>query len=105
LYPDDIEEKYRSLRGQRLQVITKSVDYELEPGQSYKGSWHVKGMSHKEIVDIALYIVHRDTKIVGGDIAFKQAFRVDEDLYRCHHSPQHPADDARSHIVMNYYVV
>ena len=37
LYPGDIEENHRSLRGQRLQVITKSVNYELEPGQPYKG--------------------------------------------------------------------
>ncbi|KAL7515318.1 hypothetical protein ACHAXN_012783 [Cyclotella atomus] len=42
-------------RGNRLQVITKIVDYELKPGQRHEGVWHVEGMSHEEIVLTALY--------------------------------------------------
>jgi len=80
-FPDAIEEKYCSLRGQRLQVITKIVDYELEPGRSYEGVWHVEGMSHEEIVATALYVVHRDSEIVGGDILFKRAFHRREAEY------------------------
>lgn len=37
--PSPIEEKYYPLRGRRLQVITKIVDYELESGQSYESDW------------------------------------------------------------------
>jgi len=40
-------------------VITKIVDYELDPGQSYDGVWHVEGMSHEEIVATAIYFIHR----------------------------------------------
>ena len=47
------------------QVITKIVDYELEPGQSYEGVWHVEGMSHERIVATGLYIMHRDDAIHG----------------------------------------
>ena len=74
-----IEEKgHCSLKGQRLQVITKIVDYELEPGQTYDGVWHVEGMLHEEIVATALYVLHRDEDIVGGDILFKRSFFNDE---------------------------
>ena len=37
-------------RDQELQVITKIVDYTLQPGQSYEGVWHAEGMSHENIV-------------------------------------------------------
>ena len=69
-----------SLRGQRLQVITKIVDYELAQGdsESYEGVWHVEGMSHEDIVATAIYFIHRDADIKGGDILFKRAFHRDE---------------------------
>ena len=37
-------------RDHELQVITKIVDYTLQPGQSYEGVWHAEGMSHENIV-------------------------------------------------------
>ena len=37
-------------------------------------------MSHTEIVATSVYIIHRDTEIVGGDILIKQVYRVDEDV-------------------------
>eukprot|EP00980_Cylindrotheca_fusiformis_P020115 scaffold7177_cov83-Cylindrotheca_fusiformis.AAC.1 len=46
---DEIEEVPVSLRGKQVQVVTKIVDYELSPGQTYEGVWHVEGMSHEEI--------------------------------------------------------
>ena len=49
----------RSLRGQRLQVITKLVDYGLSPGEEYEGVWHVEGMSHEAIICTVLYIMDR----------------------------------------------
>eukprot|EP01083_Nonionella_stella_P132901 404076_1 len=76
--PSPLKEVYHSLRGERLQVITKIVDYELKPGQTYEGVWHVEGMSHEEIVATAIYFIHRDDDIKGGDILFKRAFHMDE---------------------------
>lgn len=70
--------KYHSLRGQKVQVITKIVDYELNPGQKFEGVWHVEGMSHEEIVLTALYIADRDDLVVGGDLLFQRAFLKDE---------------------------
>jgi hypothetical protein len=54
------------------------VDYVLNPGQSYEGVWHVEGMSHEEIVATAIYFIHRDDDVVGGDILFKRAFHKRE---------------------------
>ena len=50
----------------------------LNPGQSYEGVWHVEGMSHEEIVATAIYFIHRDDDVVGGDILFKRAFHKRE---------------------------
>jgi hypothetical protein len=69
------------LRGQKLQVITKIVDYELNPGQSYEGVWHVEGMSHEEIVATAIYFIHRDDDIEGGDLLFQRAFHMREAVH------------------------
>jgi hypothetical protein len=76
LKPFDVQ--YCCLRGQRLQVITKIVDYELATGQSYSGVWHVEGMSHEEIVLTALYVLDRDSDLEGADIEFKRTFLRDE---------------------------
>lgn len=73
-----LDEKYCSLKGQRLQVVTKIVDYELGPGESYEGVWHVEGMSHEEIVATAIYFLHRDDDVSGGNILFKRAFHKHE---------------------------
>jgi len=62
-------------------VITKIVDYELQPGQSHEGVWHVEGMSHEEIVLTCLYILDRNDAIQGGDLEFKRAFLDDEATY------------------------
>ncbi len=75
---DPIAEVYHPLRGKKLQVITKIVDYELKPGQTYEGVWHVEGMSHEEIIATMIYFINRDDDIVGGDILFKRAFHKQE---------------------------
>lgn len=79
-----LEMKRTNLRGQKLQVIPKIVDYELTPQQdSYEGVWHVEGMSHEEIVLTCLFILDRDKSIEGGEIEFKRTFLTDEvDLIR-----------------------
>uniref|UniRef100_A0A7S4RQP4 DUF4246 domain-containing protein n=1 Tax=Alexandrium monilatum TaxID=311494 RepID=A0A7S4RQP4_9DINO len=60
------------LRGRRLQVIVKAANYELKPGQSYRGSWHVEGMRHEGIVaaGIVYYGVSASTR--GGSLAFRR---------------------------------
>ena len=67
-------DQHTHLRSRSLQVITKIVDYELDPGASYEGVWHVEGMSHEHIVATGLYILERGENIDGGDICFKRAF-------------------------------
>lgn len=74
----EIQEKPVSLRGKQVQVVTKIVDYELGPGQTYEGVWNVEGMSHEEIVATAIYFIDRDGEIEGGDILFKRAFHKGE---------------------------
>ena len=39
-----------SFNGKELQIITKIVDYTLQPEQTYEGVWHAEGMSHENIV-------------------------------------------------------
>jgi len=73
-----IEERPVSLRGKEVQVVTKIVDYELGPGETYEGVWHVEGMSHEEIVATAIYFIDRDDEIEGGDILFKRAFHKED---------------------------
>jgi len=90
-------ERHTSLRGQKLQVITKIVDYELGPSSkmSYDGVWHVEGMSHEEIVATGLYILERDEDITGGSLLFQRAFFENEAGYMYWNAPQmrHPAMD------------
>eukprot|EP00980_Cylindrotheca_fusiformis_P004292 scaffold918_cov126-Cylindrotheca_fusiformis.AAC.71 len=74
----EFEEVPLSLRGKQVQVVTKIVDYELSPCQTYEGVWHVEGMSHEEIVATAIYFIDRDDEIEGGNILFKRAFHMGE---------------------------
>ena len=86
--------KFRSLRNQRLQVVTKIVDYELGPGQTFEGVWHVEGMSHEEIVATAIYFLHRDEEIDGGNIKL-----VDENSHTRHVWTQRRLYIVNAHVV------
>mmetsp|Transcript_12888 Transcript_12888/g.47713 ORF Transcript_12888/g.47713 Transcript_12888/m.47713 type:complete len:669 (-) Transcript_12888:130-2136(-) len=66
------------LRGSRLQVITKIMDYELQPGQEHEGAWQVEGMPHENVVATAMYIASRDDTIQGGKLRFQRAFGEEE---------------------------
>jgi Protein of unknown function (DUF4246) len=79
--PEPFNVPYCSLRGQKLQVITKIVDYELCREQTHTGLWHVEGMSHEEIVLTALYIADRDDEFCGADIEFKRTYLRPESDY------------------------
>ena len=74
--PENIE--IQSLRGRSIQVITKIVDYELPPGGTHEGVWHVEGMSHENIVATAELILQKDAALVGGGLQFQRTFRVHE---------------------------
>jgi len=63
-----------SFDGQELQIITKIVDYTLQPEQAYEGVWHAEGMSHENIVMTGIYFLDRDPDLAGGDLRFKRAF-------------------------------
>ncbi len=78
---EPIEENPYFLRGKRIQVVTKIVDYKLNQGQTYEGFWHTEGMSHEEVIATAAYYIYRDDDIVGGDVLFKRAFHNDEARY------------------------
>jgi hypothetical protein len=80
--------RYCSLRGQKLQVITKIVDYELLQDQTHTGVWHVEGMSHEEIVLTALYIADRDEDFRGADIEFKRTYLAPEAVQVLYNMPQ-----------------
>jgi len=86
--PEKLEITPCSLKGQRLQVITKIVDYELSPGDTYEGVWHVEGMSHEEIVATAIYFLHRDNDVTGGNLMFKRAFHKREAQFIFSNMPQ-----------------
>jgi hypothetical protein len=70
--------EHYSFKGPRLQVITKIVDHELGPGETYEEVWHVEGMSHEEIVVTDIYFLHRGDDNKGGNILFKSAFNKDD---------------------------
>ena len=67
-----------SLRGRRLQVVPKLVQYELDGETSFDGVWHVEGMSHEHIVATALFILDRDPDVDGGTIRFKRGYTREE---------------------------
>ena len=46
-----------SFNNKELQVITKIVDYTLQPQQAYEGVWHAEGMSHENIVMTGEYFL------------------------------------------------
>ena len=65
----------KSLYESELQVITKIIDYELQPGQIHpEGAWHVEGMSHENIIATAVTVLRKDAFIEGGSLHFKRAF-------------------------------
>jgi len=62
------------LRGRALQVVVKIVDYELAPGQTHEGVWHVEGMSHENIVATAELVLQRPAALAGGELEFQRAW-------------------------------
>jgi len=66
--------KAASLRGRRLQVIPKLVQYEIGADASYESVWHVEGMSQEHIVATAVFVLDRDEELDGGALRFKRGY-------------------------------
>jgi len=62
------------LRGSRLQVITKIVDYELQPGEEHEIAWQVQGIPEENIAATCMYVAACDEGFEGGKLRFKRAF-------------------------------
>mmetsp|Transcript_13747 Transcript_13747/g.26637 ORF Transcript_13747/g.26637 Transcript_13747/m.26637 type:complete len:636 (+) Transcript_13747:226-2133(+) len=61
------------LAGQSLQVIVNTMEYILQPGQSFSvGNWHVGGLVFERIVLNSVYMLERDEGIEGGDLLFRR---------------------------------
>jgi predicted DNA-binding WGR domain protein len=80
------------LRGRELQVITKMVEYQIDPTQGLEGVWHVEGMSHENILATAVYVLKRDESLTGGEIQFKRAYTLSEATNTFRGMDQYPPD-------------
>ena len=67
-----------SLRGRRLQVVPKLVQYELEGDATADSVWHVEGMSHEHIVATVVCVVDRDADLTGGVLRFRRGYTREE---------------------------
>ncbi|MFK8002418.1 MAG: DUF4246 family protein [Polyangiales bacterium] len=68
----------QNLKGRRLQVITKIIEYKLEGDESFEGVWHVEGMSHENILATGVYTLARDENLEGGALRFKRPYTQDD---------------------------
>jgi predicted DNA-binding WGR domain protein len=80
------------LRGRELQVITKMVEYQIDPKQGLEGVWHVEGMSHENILATAVYVLKRDESLTGGEIQYKRAYTLSEADHTFWGMDQYPPD-------------
>lgn len=68
----------KSLRGRKLQVITKIVEYRFEDAESFEGVWHVEGMSHENILATGVCTLSRDENLEGGSLRFKRRYTQED---------------------------
>ena len=68
-----IDKKSVSFNNKELQVITKIVDYTLQPQQTYEGLWHAEGMSHENIVMTGEYFL---TAFLRVRLVFLQQIKI-----------------------------
>jgi predicted DNA-binding WGR domain protein len=80
------------LRGRELQVITKIVEYQIDPRKGLEGVWHVEGMSHENILATAVYVLRRDETLHGGEIQFKREYTLSEATNTFWGMGQYPPD-------------
>jgi hypothetical protein len=63
-----------TLNGKSLQVIISIADFELQPGQTYEGLFHVDCMPEEHIVAVADVTISKDDHFRGGGLFFKRGF-------------------------------
>ncbi|CAM9506086.1 unnamed protein product, partial [Choristocarpus tenellus] len=68
-----------NLRGRRLQVIVKAVNYILAPGQTHEGVWHVEGTPQEHIIASVLFYYHVSPALTGDGLAFRRCLTEDEE--------------------------
>jgi hypothetical protein len=56
----------------KLQVIVKAQRYELQPFSSYKGKWHVEGLT-ENILYGGIYYLDQDPGLKGGGLKFRNS--------------------------------
>ncbi|THU97232.1 hypothetical protein K435DRAFT_838699 [Dendrothele bispora CBS 962.96] len=59
-------------KGKDLKVIVKAANYILEPGQEYRGTWHMEGMPHERIVASAIYYYDTDKFITDEGLSLRR---------------------------------
>lgn len=69
--------KKLSLKGMKLQVITKIVRISLKSNSSLDGAWHVEGMSHENIVATASCTLEQ-TSNFNAALYFKRGYTLSE---------------------------
>ncbi|THV00184.1 hypothetical protein K435DRAFT_776725 [Dendrothele bispora CBS 962.96] len=67
-------------KGKDLKVIVKAANYILEPGQEYRGTWHIEGMPHERIVASAIYYYDTDESITDEGLSLRRFRDSDDDF-------------------------
>jgi hypothetical protein len=66
------------LRGRKLQVICKAVDYILKPGETHQGVWHVEGMAYEHILATGIYYISISDHMKDEGLAFRRGIEEEE---------------------------
>ncbi|KAL7746244.1 hypothetical protein RI367_008385 [Sorochytrium milnesiophthora] len=91
----------KSLRQRRIQVIVKAANYQLKPGQSHEGVWHVEGMSHEGIAASGIYYYDCSQDIKDKGLSFRRARDMDDFPYHIDTA----RDYIRQELLQPYYTI
>ncbi|KAJ3011801.1 hypothetical protein HKX48_006635 [Thoreauomyces humboldtii] len=61
----------RMLRGQRIQVVVKAINYTLKPGETHEGHWQLAGMPQDHILASSIYCYASSPLIRDHGLAFR----------------------------------
>ncbi|KAF9066699.1 hypothetical protein BDP27DRAFT_1330170 [Rhodocollybia butyracea] len=70
----------KQYKGRGMKVIVKAANYILTPGQEHKGSWHMEGMPHEQIVASVIYYYDSDGPIQDEGLSFRKFRDTNEDF-------------------------
>lgn len=78
----DIDYKPYNLNNSRLQVVTKIVEYKLEPQKSFKGVWHFEGLPEENIIMTGIYYAKQSEELDNmAGIEFKRMMNLIEEKF------------------------